>query len=272
MATPEQKGGGAEKNILAAAFVAGVDRVFLMGGTYVMGALAYGTETIPKVDKIVGPANIFGATAKKLLYGIVDIDMIAGPSEILIVADETANPAWLAADMLSQAEHDTLASAILLSTSHNISAECTKELETQLEKLPRSDIAREALRNFGAIFVCESVDQALQYANEFAPEHLELCVQNPMEYLGAIENTGSVFLGHYTPESVGDYYAGPNHVLPTGGTPRFFSPLSVDDFVKKLQFIHYTRPSLEEALDAVVTIAEAEGLTAHANAARVRFE
>ncbi|MDR2525236.1 MAG: histidinol dehydrogenase [Oscillospiraceae bacterium] len=271
MATPAQPGGGADQNILAAAQIAGVDRVFLVGGAQGIAALAYGTETIPQVDKLVGPGNIFVATAKKLLYGTVDIDMIAGPSEILIVADGTASPRYLAADLLSQAEHDKLASAVLLCTSEAVAAATARELESQLPLLPRREIAAEALQNYGAILVCESMEQAIGYANAFAPEHLELCTADAMELLGAVENAGSVFLGHYTPESVGDYYAGPNHVLPTGGTPRFFSPLSVDDFIKKLQFISYTRPALAKARGAVVTLAEAEGLRAHANAVRARF-
>ena len=271
MVTPPWEG-KANPAILAAAHVAGVDRVFLAGSAWACAALAYGTETIPKVDKIVGPGNIYVATAKKLLYGTVDIDMIAGPSEILVIADETANPVWLAADLLSQAEHDTMAGIIFLSTSHNMAERTAIELERQLAVLPRRDIATEALQNNAAILVCESMEQAVELANAYAPEHLELCVANPLEMLGEIENAGSVFLGHYTPESVGDYYAGPNHVLPTGGTPRFFSPLSVDDFVKKQQFMFYTRPALERDLDDIVTIAEAELLDAHARAAKVRFE
>jgi len=271
MVTPPWQG-GVDPSIAAAAQIAGVDRVFLVGSAWACAALAYGTRTIPKVDKIVGPGRIHVAVAKKLLYGTVDIDMIAGPSEILVVADETANPAWLAADLLSQAEHDVLAGIILLSTSHNIAKQTVTELERQLAELPRKDIAAEALRNNAAILVCESMGQAVALANSYAPEHLELCIENPLEHLGEIKNAGSVFLGHYTPESVGDYYAGPNHVLPTGGTPRFFSPLSVDDFVKKMQFVHYTRPALEAALGDIVTIAEAEFLRAHARAASIRFE
>ena len=271
LATPPWQG-KADPRMLAAACIAGVDRVFLMGGSPAVPALAYGTATIPKVDKIVGPGNIFVTTAKKLLYGVVDIDMIAGPSEILIVADETANPEYLAADLLSQAEHDVLASAILVGTDRAVMEQALAAVERQLEALPRKEIAAQSLQNYGAAFLCESIEQALEIANDFAPEHLELCIRNPLEWLGAVENAGSVFLGNDTPESVGDYYAGPNHVLPTGGTPRFFSPLSVDDFVKKLQFIHYTRPALEAARDAVVTLAEAEGLTAHANAVRVRVD
>jgi len=271
MCTPPWEG-KANPAILAAAHIAGVDRVFLAGSAWAMAAMACGTQSIPKVDKIVGPANIYGATAKKLLYGTVDIDMIAGPSEILVIADETANPAWLAADLLSQAEHDTMAGIIFLSTSQNIAERTVAELQRQLEILPRKDIALEALRNNAAFLVCESLAQAIALANQYAPEHLELCVANPMERLGEIENAGSIFLGHWTPESVGDYYAGPNHVLPTGGTPRFFSPLSVDDFVKKTQFIHYTRPALARALGDIVTIGEAEMLEGHARAAKIRFE
>ncbi|MDR0532024.1 MAG: histidinol dehydrogenase [Oscillospiraceae bacterium] len=272
MATPEQAGGGANEQILAAAAVAGVDRVFLVGGAQAIAALAFGTATIPKTDKITGPGNIFVAAAKKLLYGVVDIDMIAGPSEILVIADDSANPAWLAADLLSQAEHDRLASAILICTSKATAEQTVAALERQLEKLPRRQIAEEALRQFGAVFVCESVARAMELANEFAPEHLELCVRNPMDWLGAANNAGSVFLGHWTPESVGDYFAGPNHVLPTGGTPRFFSPLSVDDFVKKVQFIYYTESALRSAAGSIVTLAEAEGLAGHANAARIRVQ
>jgi len=264
--------GKASQAILAAAYIAGVSRVFLLGGAPAMTAMAYGTQTVPQVDKIVGPANIYGATAKKLLYGVVDIDMIAGPSEILIVADETANPAWLAADLLSQAEHDILAGAVLLSTSQNIAEQTLIELERQLAALPRKEIAVESLRNNGAILVCENLQQALNYANQYAPEHLELCVANPLALLSKIKNAGSVFLGHYTPESVGDYYAGANHVLPTGGTPRFFSPLSVDDFVKKTQFVYYTREALLAAKDDIAMIAEAEQLRAHGNAALIRFD
>ena len=271
MATPEQPGGGADAGILAAALVAGVDRVFLVGGAQGVAALAYGTETIPQVDKIVGPGNPFVAATKKLLYGMVDIDMIAGPSEILIIADETANPKFLAADLLSQAEHGRDSGAVLLCTSLAVAEATALDLDIQLAALPRGALAAEALKNFGALVVCESLEQAVAYANDYAPEHLELCVQNPMDLLGAADNAGSVFLGHYTPEAVGDYYAGPNHVLPTGGTPRFFSPLSVDDFIKKIQFISYTPPALEKALDAVVILAETEGLEAHANAVKVRF-
>lgn len=271
MVTPPRKDGTANPDILAAAKIAGVDRVFLMGGAQAVAALAYGTETVPKVDKIVGPGNIYVATAKKLLYGTVDIDMIAGPSEILIVADETANPKFLAADLMSQAEHDKMASAILLTTSFTVANKTAEELERQMQTLSRKEIISESLDNFGAIIVCNDMDEAVRFANELAPEHLEMAVKNPLEYIGKIDNAGSVFLGHYSPEPLGDYYAGPNHVLPTSGTARFFSPLSVDSFVKKSSFIYYTEDALREAKDDIVKLADTEGLTAHANSIKVRF-
>lgn len=232
MVTPPQKDGTANPDILAAAKIAGVDRVFLMGGAQAVAALAYGTQSVPKVDKIVGPGNIFVATAKKLLYGTVDIDMIAGPSEILIVADKSVNPKFLAADLMSQAEHDKMASAILLTTSEETANETAKELSRQMQTLERRDIIEQSLNDFGAIIVCKDISEAVDFANELAPEHLELAVENPMEYIGRVDNAGSVFLGHYSPEPLGDYFAGPNHVLPTSGTARFFSPLSVDSFIK----------------------------------------
>lgn len=232
MVTPPQKDGTSNPDILAAAKIAGVDRVFLMGGAQAVAALAYGTQSVPKVDKIVGPGNIFVATAKKLLYGTVDIDMIAGPSEILIVADKSANPKFLAADLMSQAEHDKMASAILLTTSEETANETAKELSRQMQTLERRDIIEQSLNDFGAIIVCKDISEAVDFANELAPEHLELAVENPMEYIGRVDNAGSVFLGHYSPEPLGDYFAGPNHVLPTSGTARFFSPLSVDSFIK----------------------------------------
>lgn len=271
MVTPPRKDGTANPDILAAAKIAGVDRVFLMGGAQAVAALAYGTETVPKVDKIVGPGNIYVATAKKLLYGTVDIDMIAGPSEILIVADETANPKFLAADLMSQAEHDKMASAILLTTSFTVANKTAEELERQMQTLSRKEIISESLDNFGAIIVCNDMDEAVRFANELAPEHLEMAVKNPLEYIGKVDNAGSVFLGHYSPEPLGDYYAGPNHVLPTSGTARFFSPLSVDSFVKKSSFIYYTEDALREAKDDIVKLADTEGLTAHANSIKVRF-
>lgn len=271
MVTPPQKDGTANPDILAAAKIAGVDRVFLMGGAQAVAALAYGTQSVPKVDKIVGPGNIFVATAKKLLYGTVDIDMIAGPSEILIVADKSANSKFLAADLMSQAEHDKMASAILLTTSEETANETAKELSRQMQTLERRDIIKQSLNDFGAIIVCKDISEAVDFANELAPEHLELAVENPMEYIGRVDNAGSVFLGHYSPEPLGDYFAGPNHVLPTSGTARFFSPLSVDSFIKKSSFIYYTEPALSEAKDDIIKLAETEGLTAHANSIKVRF-
>lgn len=272
MVTPPGKDGGPNPDIMSAAAVAGVDRVFLVGGAQAVAALAYGTEKIPKVDKIVGPGNIFVATAKKLLYGVVDIDMVAGPSEILIIADKTAKPAFLAADLMSQAEHDKLASAILLTTSSDIARATAREIEKQIKYLERQEIIEESLNNFGEIIVCENLEQAIDFANELAPEHLEMCVEEPLKYIGKIDNAGSVFLGNYSPEPLGDYYAGPNHVLPTSGTARFFSPLSVDSFIKKSSFIYYTEEELAKAKDDIVKLADTEGLTAHANSIKVRFE
>lgn len=271
MATPV-KGGKANPDIMAAALVAGVDRVLQVGGAHAVAAMAYGTESIPKVDKIVGPGNIYVATAKKQLYGTVDIDMVAGPSEILVLADETADARYLAADLMSQAEHDPMASSILLTTSAQLARETAAELERQVQTLSRKEIILESLKNFGAIIVCASMDEAVGFANELAPEHLEVCVRDPMEYIGRLDNAGSVFLGNYSPEPLGDYFAGPNHVLPTSGTARFFSPLSVDSFVKKSSFIYYTKSALLPQADDIIRLAEAEGLTAHANSIRVRKE
>ncbi len=272
MVTPPLKDGTPNKDILVAASVCGVDRVFLAGGAQAVAALAYGTETIPKVDKIVGPGNIFVATAKKLLYGKVDIDMIAGPSEILVVADETAEPKYLAADLMSQAEHDKLASAILITTSEKIADETIAELEKQVKELSRREIIEKSLSDYGAIIVTDCLKCAIELANGLAPEHLELQVENPLQYIGQIDNAGSVFLGKYAPEPLGDYFAGPNHVLPTSGTARFFSPLSVNSFTKRSSFIYYTEQALLDARDDIVCIAEKEGLTAHANAVKVRFK
>lgn len=271
MVTPPSKTGSENNEILAAAFIAGVDCVYMVGGAQAVAALAYGTETIPKVDKIVGPGNIYVATAKKLLYGVVDIDMIAGPSEILIIADHTANPKFLAADLMSQAEHDVLASSILVTTDKEIAKATVKELEIQVERLSRKEIIQKTLADFGAIIVCDSLDKAFEIANEVAPEHLEICVENPLEYIGRADNAGSVFLGNYSPEALGDYYAGPNHVLPTSGTARFFSPLSVDSFIKKSSFIYYPEKALKAAAKDIVNIALQEGLTAHANSVEVRL-
>lgn len=272
MVTPPLKDGTPNKDILVAASVCGVDRVFLAGGAQAVAALAYGTETIPKVDKIVGPGNIFVATAKKLLYGKVDIDMIAGPSEILVVADDTAEPKYLAADLMSQAEHDKLASAILITTSEKIADETIAELDRQVKELSRREIIEKSLSDYGAVIVADCLECAIELANELAPEHLELQVENPMQYIGMIDNAGSVFLGKYAPEPLGDYFAGPNHVLPTSGTARFFSPLSVNSFTKRSSFIYYTEQALLDARDDIVCIAEREGLTAHANAIKVRFK
>jgi histidinol dehydrogenase len=272
MVTPPAKDGNPNPNIMAAAAVAGVDKVFLVGGAQAVAALAYGTEKIPKVDKIVGPGNIFVATAKRLLYGVVDIDMVAGPSEILIVADKTANPAFLAADLMSQAEHDKMASAILLTTSTELAKATVKEIDKQVKFLERQEIILQSLENYGEIIVCENLQQAINFANELAPEHLEMCVEEPLKYIGMLDNAGSVFLGNWSPEPLGDYYAGPNHVLPTSGTARFFSPLSVDSFIKKSSFIYYTQQELSKAKDDIVKLADTEGLTAHANSIKVRFD
>lgn len=270
MVTPPGRTGKPDKNILAAAKIAGVDRVFLIGGAQAVAALAYGTESVPKVDKVVGPGNIFVATAKKLLYGTIDIDMIAGPSEILILADSTAKPEFLAADLMSQAEHDKMASAILITPDEALAKATAEEIERQMLTLSRREIIRESIDNFGAVIVCENMDEAVDFANELAPEHLEVCCANPLEYIGRLDNAGSVFLGNYSPEPLGDYYAGPNHVLPTSGTARFFSPLSVDDFIKKSSFIYYTEAELLKAADDIIRIAETEELTAHANSIAVR--
>ena len=272
MVTPPLKDGTPNKDILVAAALCGVDKIFMCGGAQAVAALAYGTEEIPKVSKIVGPGNIFVATAKKLLYGTVDIDMIAGPSEILIVADDTANPKYLAADLMSQAEHDKLASSILITTSERVAKETTEELERQVKTLSREDIIRYSLENYGKIIITKTMEQACEIADSLAPEHLEVVAENPLEYIGKLDNVGSLFLGQYSPEPLGDYYAGPNHVLPTSGTARFFSPLSVDSFIKKSSYIYYTEQALREAKDDIILVAEKERLTAHANAIKVRFE
>ena len=272
MVTPPLKDGTPNKDILVAAGLCGVDRVFMSGGAQAIAALAYGTDEIPKVDKIVGPGNIYVATAKKLLYGVVDIDMVAGPSEILVMADETAKPKFVAADLMSQAEHDKLASAILVTTSEKLADETIAEIERQMEYLERKDIIRYSLENYGAMIICNTKDEAVDMANRCAPEHLEVLFENPLEYVGRLDNAGSVFLGQYASEPLGDYYAGPNHVLPTSGTARFFSPLGVNSFEKRSSFIYYTEDALRKAKDDIVLVAEKEGLTAHANAIKVRFE
>lgn len=272
MVTPPCKDGTPNKDILTAAAVCGVDRVFMLGGAQAIAALAYGTETIPKVDKIVGPGNIYVATAKKLLFGTVDIDMIAGPSEILVMADDTANPKFIAADLMSQAEHDVMASSILVTTSEALADKVLAEIDRQAENLSRKDIIKKSLENYGAIIITDCRHCAVELANAIAPEHLEVHMENPMELLGSLDNAGSIFLGQYASEPLGDYYAGPNHVLPTSGTARFFSPLGVDSFIKKISYTYYTEEALREAEKDIVTIAEKEGLTAHANAVKVRFE
>lgn len=272
MVTPPLKDGTANKDILVAAALCGVDSIYLAGGAQAIAALAYGTEEIPRVSKIVGPGNIFVATAKKLVYGTVDIDMVAGPSEILVLADETANPKYLAADLMSQAEHDKLASAIMITTSMDIAEKTQAEIERQSATLSRREIIDESLNNYGGIIVCDDMDYAVEIANKIAPEHLEAVVENPLEYVGRLDNVGSLFLGQYSPEPLGDYYAGPNHVLPTSGTARFFSPLGVDSFVKRSSYIYYTKDALIDAADDIILIAEREQLTAHANSIKVRKE
>lgn len=272
MITPPNKEGKIPAAILAAAKVAGVDAIYKVGGAQGVAALAYGTETIPRVDKIVGPGNIYVATAKRMVYGLVDIDMIAGPSDILIVADETAQPKWLAADLLAQAEHDTLAQAVLVTTSEAIAKEVQAELRQQLAVLPRREIAQASIENNGKIIVVQSLEEALTLANRIAPEHLELCVAEPFALLGKVKHAGSVFLGHHTPEVLGDYFAGPNHTLPTEGTARFYSPLSVDDFIKKSSYLYYSKEALQASADQVIAFAEMEGLDGHARSMAVRKE
>ncbi len=272
MVTPPGKDARVSPYILAAAALAGVDRVFMVGGAQAIGALSYGTGSIPKVDKIVGPGNIYVAAAKQQVFGMVDIDMVAGPSEILILADERANARFIAADLMSQAEHDVLASSILLTTSETLADSVCQELKAQIQTQPRAEIIIKSLRDYGMIMLCENLNQAVDYANLLAPEHLEILVENPMAMLGQIRNAGSVFLGDYAPEPLGDYYAGPNHVLPTSGTARFFSPLSVDTFLKKSSFIYYTQGALQAAGDDIVTLARQEGLYAHANSVAVRLD
>ena len=272
MVTPPLKDGTPNKDILVAAAICGVDRVFLSGGAQAIAALAYGTEEIPKCDKIVGPGNIYVATAKKLLYGVVDIDMIAGPSEILVIADETADPKFAAADLMSQAEHDVLASAIMVTTSEELADATIKEIDRQKEHLSRKEIIEKSLRDYGAIIIADSREKCVELANRIAPEHLEVLMKDPFELLGSLDNAGSIFLGNYASEPLGDYYAGPNHVLPTSGTARFFSPLGVASFTKRTGYTYYTEDALRQAKDDIVLIAEREGLTAHANAIKVRFE
>ena len=272
MVTPAGRDGRVDPAILAAASVAGVTRIFKAGGAQAVAALAYGTESVPAVDKIVGPGNIYVATAKRKVYGKVGIDMIAGPSEILVLADGGCSPAWVAADLLSQAEHDRLASPVLVTDSEALALAVQAEVEAQLDALPRRDIARASVETGGKIILCGSLDQAVDVCNIIAPEHLELCVEDPFALLGRIKNAGSIFLGRNVPEALGDYFAGPNHTLPTSGTARFSSPLGVDDFVKRSSFIYYTREALGRVKDRIAGFAEAEGLHAHARSVTIRYE
>lgn len=272
MVTPPGKGGKVNPVILAAAKIAGVDKIFKVGGAQAVAALAYGTESIPAVHKIVGPGNAFVAEAKKQVFGVVSIDMIAGPSEILIVADGSCNPKFVAADLLSQAEHDKMASAVLVTDSKELAVKVQKELEVQIPMLSRAEIARASIDDNGKIIVADDLKVAIDIANEIAPEHLELCVDNPFDYLDSIRHAGSIFMGKNCPEALGDYFAGPNHTLPTSGTAKFSSPLSVDDFVKKTQYTYYTKNALAKVGKDVAYFAEKEGLTAHAKSAVIRLE
>ena len=270
--TTPAKAGKINPVILAAAKIGGVDRIFKTGGAQAIAALAYGTETVPRVDKIVGPGNAFVAEAKKQVYGKVSIDMIAGPSEILVIADGKSNPAFVAADMLSQAEHDKMASAVLVTESREMADKVSAELEKQIPLLMRAEIARESIDRNGKIIIVNDIETAVIASNEIAPEHLELCIDNPFDYLDRVKNAGSIFMGRYCPEALGDYFAGPNHTLPTSGTARFSSPLSVDDFIKKTQFTYYTKDALAKVSDDIYKFAMAEGLEAHAKSAICRSE
>lgn len=272
MVTPPGKDGKVTPNTLVAAKEAGATVIYKAGGAQAIGALAYGTESIPKVDKIVGPGNIYVALAKKAVYGHVSIDAVAGPSEILVIADETANPRYVAADLLSQAEHDELASAILVTTSETLAHVVSDQVDAFVKELPRGEIIRKSLENYGYILVADTMEEAIETANEIASEHLEIQTKNPYDVMTKIRNAGAIFIGEYSSEPLGDYFAGPNHVLPTNGTARFFSPLSVDDFIKKSSIVAYSREALEAVHEDIEQFAKAEGLTAHANSIRVRFE
>ena len=272
MVTPPNEDGTISDVILAAAKIAGVTKIFKIGGAQAVAALSYGTETIPAVYKIVGPGNIFVAMAKKMVFGEVAIDMVAGPSEVLIISDDSSDPVHIAADLLSQAEHDKLAACILVTTSEELAKSVAVEIESQLAELPRQEIARESINNNGRIIIAKSIEEAILISNEIAPEHLELAVMDPFALLSKIKNAGSIFLGHNTPEPLGDYLAGPNHTIPTSGTAKFASPLSVDDFIKKSSVIYYSKEALEKVKDKVILFAESEGLTAHANSVRKRFK
>lgn len=271
MTTPAQKDGSVYPNTIVAAKEAGVNEIYKVGGAQAIAALAFSTESIPKADKIVGPGNIYVALAKRSVYGYVNIDSVAGPSEILILADSSANPAYVAADLLSQAEHDELASAILITNDRNLAIKVNAELDKQTENLSRKEIIKKSFDNFGAIIIVNDFDEATQLSNQIAPEHLEICTNSPFEILPKIKNAGAVFLGHYSPEPLGDYMAGPNHVLPTGGTAKFFSPLSIDDFIKKSSIISFSKEALNVLHKDIIEFANSEGLTAHANAVKVRF-
>ncbi len=271
LCTPPGKNGLPNPVTLACAAIAGANRVFAIGGAQAVAAMAYGTQTVPRVDKITGPGNIYVATAKKMVFGLCGIDMVAGPSEILVIADDKARPDYLAADLLSQAEHDAVASSVLLCTSKELIQQVMSEIDRQIEKLPRKSFALGSIQNYGAAVFVESLSQAVEISNQIAPEHLELYVQSPLELLGSVKNAGAIFLGEYAPEPLGDYIAGPNHILPTNGTARFSSPLGVSDFVKKSSVISYSRSALENVWEDAVRFAEAEGLDAHANAIRIRF-
>lgn len=272
MVTPPDKNGKIAPAILAAAKIAGVTKIFKTGGAGAVAALSYGTKSVPKVDKIVGPGNVFVATAKRMVFGVVDIDMIAGPSDILVLADETATPKYIAADMLGQAEHDKLASAVLITTSQKIADETEIELQKQLKNLPRQEIAAASLELNGKIIIADTIENAIFAANAVAPEHLELCVQNPFNLLDKVKNAGSIFLGNSTPEALGDYFAGPNHTLPTNGTARFSNPLSTDDFLKKSSYLYYPKDALGKVRTRIADFANREGLNAHANSVLIRFE
>ena len=271
MVTPPGADGRVNANTLVAACEAGATAIYKVGGAQAIGALAYGTESIPKVDKIVGPGNIYVALAKKAVYGHVSIDAIAGPSEIMVVADETANPRYVAADLLSQAEHDEMASAILVTTSEKLAREVSDQIDGFLKELSRADIIQKSLDNYGYILIADTMDEVIDTANEIASEHLEIMTKNPYDTMTRIRNAGAIFIGEYASEPLGDYYAGPNHVLPTNGTAKFFSPLSVDDFVKKTQFTYYTHDALKKVCDDIAYFAELEGLSAHARSALSRF-
>ena len=272
LVTPPERDGSVSPAALAAAAIAGVDKIFKVGGAQAVAALAYGTETVPAVDKIVGPGGIFVATAKRKVFGKVGIDMIAGPSEILVLADGSCDPRWVAADLLSQAEHDVLASAVLVTDSEALAKAVQAEVERQLQLLPRAEVARQSIEGSSKILLCETMDEAVDTANRIAPEHLEICTDDPFALLSRIKNAGSIFLGKHAPEALGDYFAGPNHTLPTSGTARFSSPLGVDDFIKKSQFIYYTHDALAPVAEGIAAFAREEGLEAHARSVEVRLE